>query len=97
MLFEWDEAKSRRTLSERGFGFDYAARIFLGPTLEKQDDRRDYGEVRMQAIGEVAGDVLFVAYTDRSDARNVISARLANRKERRLWHSFAEQWKTSAD
>jgi uncharacterized protein len=97
MLFEWDEAKSRRTLSERGFGFDYAARIFLGPTLEKQDDRQDYGEVRMQAIGEVAGDVLFVAYTNRGDARHVISARLAIRKERRLWHSFAEQWKTSAD
>jgi uncharacterized DUF497 family protein len=97
MLFEWDEAKSRRTTSERGFGFDYAARIFLGPTLEKQDDRRDYGEVRIQAIGEVAGDVLFVAYTDRGDARHVISARLASRKERRLWHSFAEQWKTSAD
>jgi hypothetical protein len=30
MLFEWDEAKSRRTLSERGFGFDYATRIFSG-------------------------------------------------------------------
>jgi len=47
MLLEWDEAKSRRTLSERGFGFDYAARIFLGSTLEKEDIRRNYGEVRM--------------------------------------------------
>jgi transcriptional regulator with XRE-family HTH domain len=53
MLFEWDEAKSGRNLSERGFGFDYAARIFLGPTLEKPDDRRDYGEIRIQAIGQV--------------------------------------------
>jgi uncharacterized DUF497 family protein len=95
MLFEWDEAKSRRTLSERGFGFDYAARIFLGPTLEKQDDRRDYGEVRMQAIGQVGDDILFVVYTDRSSARHIISARLAGRKERRSWHSFAEQWKAS--
>ena len=39
MLFELDEAKSRRTLEERGFGFEYAARIFLGPTLERQDNR----------------------------------------------------------
>jgi len=46
MLFEWDEAKSRRNLSERGFGFDTAARIFLGPTLERPDNRRDYGEGR---------------------------------------------------
>jgi len=48
MLFEWDEAKSRRNLSERGFGFEYAARIFLNPTLERLDNRRDYGEVRIQ-------------------------------------------------
>jgi putative transcriptional regulator len=54
-------------LSERGFGFDYAARIFHGPTLEKKDDRRDYGETRMQAIGQAGDDVLFVVYTDRGD------------------------------
>jgi uncharacterized DUF497 family protein len=97
MLFEWDEAKSRRTLNERGFGFEYAARIFLGPTLERQDDRREYGEVRTQAIGRVGDDILFVVYTDRDDVRHIISARLANRKERRLWRSFAEQWKVSAE
>jgi uncharacterized DUF497 family protein len=77
-----DEAKSRRNLSERGFGFDYAARIFLNPTLEKQDDRRDCGEVRMQAIGQVGEHVLFVVYTDRN-ARHIISAWLASRKERK--------------
>jgi uncharacterized protein len=95
MLFEWDEAKSKRTLSERGFGFDYAARIFLGPTLEKQDDRRDYGEVRVQAIGRVGDDVLLAVYTDRSGARHIISARLASRKERKSWQTFAEQWRAS--
>jgi len=36
MIFEWDEAKSLRTWRERGFGFDYAARIFMGPTIEKR-------------------------------------------------------------
>lgn len=95
MLFEWDAAKSLWTLRERGFGFDYAARIFLGPTLERQDDRRDYGEVRMQAIGQVDSDVLFVVYTDRGDARHIISARLASTQERRLWRLFVEPWKIS--
>ena len=97
MLFEWDEAKSQRNLNERGFGFEYAARVFLGPTLERPDNRREYGEVRIQAIGRVIDDILFVVYTDRGDARHIISARLASRKERRLWQSFAEQWKTSAE
>ena len=97
MLFEWDEAKSRRNLNERGFGFEYAARIFSGSTLEKPDNRREYGEVRIQAIGRVINDILFVVYTDRGDTRHIISARLASRKERRLWQLFVEQWKTSAE
>jgi uncharacterized DUF497 family protein len=92
MLFEWDEAKSRRTFRQRGFGFDYAAGIFGDLTLEQRDDRRDYDEIRMQAIGRVGNDILFVVYTDRGDVRHIISAQRANRKERRLWHSFAERW-----
>ena len=97
MLFEWDEAKSQRTLHERGFGFDYAARVFLGPTVERPDTRQNYGEVRVQAIGQVGEDILFVVYTDRANARHIISARLASRKERKLWLSFVEQWRTSGD
>ena len=91
MQFEWDEAKSQRTLFERGFGFDYAVRIFADLTLESRDDRRDYGEIRMQAIGRINNDILFVVYTDRGDVRHIISARRASKKERRLWHSFAER------
>jgi uncharacterized DUF497 family protein len=49
----------------------------------------------MQAIGQVGGNILFVVYTDGGDARHMISARLASRKERRLCHAFAEQWKAS--
>jgi uncharacterized DUF497 family protein len=97
MIFEWDETKSLRTRKERGFGFDYAARIFMGPTIEKRDERRDYGEVRMQAIGRAGDHILFVVYTDRDDTRHIISARLASRKERRLWLSLAEHWTRSAE
>jgi uncharacterized DUF497 family protein len=97
MLFEWDEAKSERTLRERGFGFDYAARIFADLTLERRDERRDYGEVRMEAIGRVGDDILFVVYTDRADVRRIISAPRANRKERKLWHSFAAHWNKSGE
>jgi uncharacterized protein len=95
MIFEWDDAKSRRNLLERGFGFDHAATIFIGPTLEAQDSRRDYGEIRVHAIGCAGADVLSVVYSDRGELRRIISARLANRKERKLWQSFIEQWKKS--
>lgn len=85
MEFDWHEAKHARNRQERGFGFDFAALIFAGRVLTQTDDRRDYGEVRLKAIGEAAGRILVVIYTDRDDVRWIISARLANRKERALW------------
>lgn len=85
MDFTWDEAKDAKTLAERGFGFAFAIRIFAGRVLEQVDGRRAYGEVRVKAIGEAEGFILVVIYTDRADVRRIISARLANRKERELW------------
>ena len=75
-MFEWDEAKSEANLMARGFDFAHAAGIFDGPVLEIDDDRADYGEERVQAIGKAGADVLFVVYTWRGDVRRIISARL---------------------
>lgn len=91
MEFEWDTAKSAQNLRERGFGFDYAACVFDGATIETVDDRRAYGEVRIRAIGQVDENVLVVVYTDRNHVRRIVSARMANRKERQLWQSFASR------
>jgi uncharacterized protein len=89
MEFAWDEDKHQRNCRERGFGFDFAALIFDGPVIEKRDERKDYGEIRILALGEVEGIVLAVTYTDREDVRRIVSARLANKKERALWQLFA--------
>ncbi len=88
MEFEWDEEKSDKNRRERGFGFDLAASIFLGPILEAEDTRRDYGEVRVRALGAAQGVVLVVVFTDRPGVRRIISARRAKQKERRLWQLF---------
>jgi hypothetical protein len=85
MIFDWHDAKHERNISERGFGFDFAALIFEGRVLTQIDDRHDYGEIRTKAIGEADGIVLAVIYTDRDDVRWIISARQANKKERALW------------
>jgi uncharacterized protein len=89
MEFEWDEDKHHRNSSERGFGFDFAALMFDGPVIEKTDNRRDYGEMRILAIGEAEGVVLAVIYTDREDVRRIVSARPASKKERAEWQLFA--------
>ena len=45
------------------------------------DDREDYGEERLIMLGNVAGTLLFVAYTERDDRIRIISARRATRYE----------------
>jgi uncharacterized DUF497 family protein len=94
MDFEWDDAKDAQCRAERGFGFADSAGIFHGRTYEWQDTRKDYGEVRMCAVGEWDGDYYTVVYTDRLGVegdlvRRIISAHHAHRKERKAWHASA--------
>ena len=83
--YEFDEAKSLNNLRERGFDFDFAARIFENPVIEFEDNRRDYGEVRFVAIGCVNDVCLTIVYTWREHHRRIISARRASRKERDVY------------
>lgn len=91
MDFEYDSDKSQRNEIDRGISFEYAALIFTGPTLETLDDRRDYGEKRWIALGEVDGIELVVVYTDRDDVRRIISARRAGKNERVRWRQFVSR------
>jgi uncharacterized protein len=81
-VYEWDEEKNRWNREHRGFDFSFASRIFSGDFIEQPDERRDYGEVRMIAVGSVGNRVLTVVYTWRGQRRRIISARAADRKER---------------
>lgn len=81
MELEWQEAKHARNLRERGFGFDDGARIFDGPVLLWEDNRREYGEDRSRAVG----DILHVAFTWRGELMRIISVRRASRKGTELW------------
>jgi len=53
--------------------------------IEFYDKAHSSDEDRYNTIGAV-GDILFVVYTERKDAIRMISARLANRRERRLYY-----------
>lgn len=87
-MFECDEAKSDTNFRQRGFDFAYAAGIFDGPVMELDDDRADYGELLVRAIGRVDELILLVVYTWCGSARRIISARLANRKERDAYRAL---------
>jgi uncharacterized protein len=86
-MFEWDEQKNTANLAKHGIGFDEAQLIFEGTILSWTDNRADYGEIREISIGLIRGVVaVTVVHTDRGEKRRIISARLANRNERRLYH-----------
>ena len=91
MNYVWDKRKGRGNVARHGIAFEDAIRIFEGPTLERVDDRFDYGEIRIYAIGVVDGLEITLIYTDVSETeRRVISAWRAERHERTAyWQSLS--------
>ena len=81
-MFEWDDRKRLVNLSKHGIDFWDVLPIFDGFMIEIEDARRDYGERRIGAYGEIeGGDILFVIYTWRGERRRIISARRAGSDE----------------
>ena len=63
-----------------------AARIFNDEDrIERRDEEHSQDEERIQVIGMVE-DILFVVYTERTDATRLISARKATERERRDYY-----------
>ena len=87
MEFEWDEAKRRSNLEKHGVDFVDAALVLADAPLILEDARRDYGEQRCRAFGEMNGLIFVVAFTLRDGAFRIISARRANSRERRFYET----------
>lgn len=75
---------------ERGLDFVDAALVFEGVTLEIEDTRRDYGEIRMICFGRLEGRMVVVGYTPRGADRHVFSMRKANEREQARIAPFLE-------
>jgi hypothetical protein len=86
MKYSWDEDKNRKNIERHGIAFKDALKIFEGKTLEQEDDRFEYGEIRIYAIGIVSALEIVVIYTDKdNNERRIISARKAEPHERRAY------------
>ncbi|MFN3779347.1 MAG: BrnT family toxin [Brevundimonas aurantiaca] len=81
MDITYDEAKRLQTLEKRGLDFRSADQVFSGWCLTVEDDRRDYGEVRYQTLGQLDDDVLMVVWTPRGNGRRIISMRKCHGQE----------------
>jgi uncharacterized DUF497 family protein len=86
MEIEWDNNKAASNLIKHKIDFEDAKNIFLDPNRLEREDKRDYDEARIQVIGIVNQVVLFVVYTKRNGKNRIISARRANKNERRQYY-----------
>jgi hypothetical protein len=81
MKIEYDVAKNRRNIKERGISFDSAIELLESEPLVIEDRRRDYRERRFIAYGWLGDRLHVCVYTLRADAYRIISLRKANRRE----------------
>ena len=93
MKFEWDKKKSETNLHKHGISFEEAKTIFNGPVFTFEDQRKEYGETRRISIGELENGitVVVVIHTDRKGKTRIISARIANKKERALYYEYLKE------
>lgn len=88
--FEWDESKRNANFKKHGIDFADAIRMFDRPVVEWLDERKDYGEDRYIALGELDGLVILcVAYAVRGKTGEVIRmiwARKATKHEVKIYH-----------
>ena len=64
MRFIWDEAKRKSNLAKHGCDFAEAARVSVGAVFRREDDRYDYGEQRMIAIGLLENVTVMVVHVE---------------------------------
>ncbi len=88
MEYEWDNAKNETNLKKHGIDFEFAQEIFEGRFISKIDNRKDYGEIRLLALGALGGFILLVVYTMRGERIRIISARRANEEERSVYYGY---------
>lgn len=87
----WTDAKQALVWAERGIDFADLEPFFADPhAVIVEDRRRDYGQTRFNMLATFADVVLNITFTPRRGKHHIISARLANRKERAI-HADAQK------
>ena len=85
-LVEWDDNKNQVNIRKHGISFETAALVFADEErIEYYDKLHSIEEDRYIVLGCVQG-ILYVVYTMRGEAARIISARMANPQERRIYY-----------
>jgi uncharacterized DUF497 family protein len=85
MRITFDPAKRDLIMEHRGLDFVRAGEVFAGLTATVVDERFDYGETRFIPAGHLDGRLVVMVWTQRGEARHVISMRHCHAKEEKIW------------
>lgn len=87
LRFEWDHDKAQSNADKHRVTFEEAQTVFADPlAVVFSDEKHSDEELRDIIVGHsVAGRLLLVSFTERNDAYRIISARRANRRERKRY------------
>lgn len=86
-MVEWDPRKAAANLRKHGVSFDEAATVFRDTlSATAVDPDHSAGEDRYVTFGvSVRGRLLVIAHTEREDRIRLISARVAAKRERKIY------------
>jgi len=88
LKFEWSDEKNRLNIQKHNISFEEAKEVFLDPMqISKLDYRFDYFEERWITLGSTTKEKILVVANmffdeDGKEIIRIISARVANQKER---------------
>ncbi|MBQ4431458.1 MAG: BrnT family toxin [Synergistaceae bacterium] len=92
MSFTWDDRKAVANLRKHGVSFTEAAAIFFDENVVIEFNSIDKwtGEERLNAIGLVYGNMMYMVYVERvtvdnEDVVRIISARKATKQEAKIY------------
>jgi len=85
LKINFDPAKRDLALRHRGLDLARAGEVFAGRTATIVDERFDYGEIRFLTAGHLDGRLVVMVWTQRGEARHIISMRHCHAKEEKVW------------
>lgn len=80
-MISFDPDKDLANRHKHGISLAKAEAIDWSEALTWQDDRRDYGEVRLVALAPIGDRLYCCVYVERDEGRRIISLRKANQRE----------------
>ncbi|MEJ6655840.1 MAG: BrnT family toxin [Pseudomonas sp.] len=89
MNIEFDPPKNQRNIAERGLSFEEVANFEFENALFWMDNRKDYGEQRIRALGYVGLRLHSLVFVETITGIRIISFRKANKREVKHYESQA--------